>query len=287
MIRWAPLAAVAAAGAWIFAPVLGRMVRVWASEPDYGHAFLVPLVAAGMVWARRNRRPAAVGDWRGLAIVVVGLVVWSTGERFYFAALGDAGFLLWLVGACWLLFGPGVLRWAAPALGFLVLMVPMPYRLEQSLTLPLQHTATAWSCWLLQCCGRPALVEGNILLVDDVRLEVAQACSGLRLFTCVAALAYLYAALLPRPRWKKVALAASVAPVAVAANALRLTATALVWKQVAGDHAREMLHETAGWLMVPLAAALLYAVMRYLDCITVPVEVVEPTQLLRHRARHA
>jgi exosortase/archaeosortase family protein len=96
-------------------------------------------------------------------------------------------------------------------------------------------------------------------------------------------LAYLYAALLPRPRWMKLALIASVAPVAMAANALRLTVTAMVWKQVASVQGRDLLHETAGWLMVPLAAALLYAVVRYLDRTTVPVEVVEPTQLLRRR----
>ncbi len=269
---------------WCFATTLARMIAVWRSEPDYEHGFLVPFIALAMLWARRAKRPAAARDWRALPVAIAALVLWLAGGMFYLRVLEEVGFLLWIAAACGLLAGGAVLRWAAPALGFLIFMVPAPYRVEQLLTLPLQRIATVWSCWLLQCCGLPALAEGNLVIVDDLRLEVAQACSGLRLFMCVLALAYLYAVFSTGPRWMKWTLFLCAAPVALAANTLRLTATALAWKCVSSEHGRELLHDAAGWLMIPLAAALLLAVLWYLRRITIAVEVVDATRLLRHAA---
>ncbi len=275
-------ALVAACAVWCFTPTLRRMAAVWQSEPDYEHGFLVPFIAAAMLWIGRTTRPAAASDWRALPLAVAALALWIVGGMFYLRALEDLGFLLWLAGVCWLLGGSAWLRWAAPALGFLVFMVPAPYRLEQLATIPMQRVATVWSCWLLQCCGLPALAEGNLVIVDELRLEVAQACSGLRLFMCVLALAYLYAVFAKGPRWIKLTLFLSAAPVALAANALRLTATALAWKCVASAQGRELVHDAAGWLMIPLAAVLLHAALWYLRRITVAVEVVDAPRLLRH-----
>lgn len=269
---------------WCFASTLARMIATWQNEPDYEHGFFVPLVSLAILCARRATRPTATCDWRAAPVAIAALALWMAGEMFYLRVLEDLGLLVWLAAACWLLAGGAALRWVAPALGFLIFMVPAPYRVEQLLTIPLQRIATVWSCWLLQCCGLPALAEGNLVVVDDLRLEVAQACSGLRLFMCVLALAYLYAVFSTGPRWMKWTLFLCAAPVALAANALRLAATAVAWKCVAGEQGRELVHDAAGWLMIPLAAALLHAALWYLRRITVAVETVDATRLLRHGA---
>ncbi|HJT33787.1 MAG TPA: exosortase/archaeosortase family protein [Pirellulales bacterium] len=275
------LALVVACGAWSFWPVLRRLVVVWESEPDYGHGYLVPLVAAAILWLRRARRPAATADWRGLVFVVSALALLIAGGTFYLAVLQDVALLLWVAGACWLIGGRALVRWASPAIGFLAFMLPMPFRLEQLVTLPMQHVATQWSAWLLQCWGLPALAEGNVLLIDETRLEVAQACSGLRMFMCVVAVAYVYAVLARKPRWLKITLFAFVAPVAMVANTLRISATAIAWQYVISNGGREWIHDVAGWLMIPLAVALLHLILWYFDRVSVPVEVLDATQLLR------
>ena len=86
-----------------------------------------------------------------------------------------------------------------PAIVFLVFMVPLPYRVEGLFRQPLQRLATEASCWSLQSLGLPALAEGNVIAIGDVRLEVAQACSGLRIFVSIIALAAAYAIVAPRP----------------------------------------------------------------------------------------
>lgn len=277
----AAVAALAALGAWAFWPVIRRMAEVWENDPDYGHGYLVPVVALGLAWWRRRQRPTQLqADGRGLLVVGCAMAMLIAGGRFYLPFLQDFALLLWIFGLATTLGGRAALRWLAPALGFLVFMVPLPYRLEQLVTLPLQQVATSWSCWLLECLGQPALAEGNVVLVNDVRLEVAQACSGLRLFVCVVALAYLHAVVSRRAWWTKLAAFGLIVPVALLANTLRIAATGLAWQQLADAHSREIAHEVAGWLMLPLAAVLVELAMWYLGRLVVPVEAVDGTRLL-------
>jgi hypothetical protein len=81
-------------------------------------------------------------------------------------------------------------------------MIPLPFRLETMLSLPLQRVATDVSCWVLQCLSQPALAEGNTILLNDFRFEVAQACSGLRIFVGIAALAFAFIVIVRRPCWQ-------------------------------------------------------------------------------------
>jgi exosortase len=268
-------------GLWAFWPVIARLAAVWETDPDYGHGYLVPLVAVGLAWWRRERRPPGLQvDRRGLAVVACAMGLLIVGGRFYLPFVQDLALLLWLFGVSLTLGGRAALGWLAPSLGFLVFMVPVPYRLEQLVTLPLQQVATSWSCWLLECLGQPAVAEGNVVLVNEVRLEVAEACSGLRLFVCVVALAYLHAVVSRRAWWTKLAAFALIVPVAMLANTLRITATGLAWQQLAEAHSRELAHEVAGWLMLPLAAVLIELAMWYVARLVVPVEAVDVTRLM-------
>lgn len=279
--RFLAVAALIALGVWAFWPVISRMAEVWENDPDYGHGYLVPVVALGLAWWRRGWRPSQMQtDGRGLAVVGCAMAMLIVGGRFYLPFLQDFSLLVWVVGLAMALGGRAALRWLAPAIGFLVFMVPLPYRLEQLATLPLQQVATRWSCWLLECLGQPALAEGNVVLVNDVRLEVAQACSGLRLFVCVVALAYLHAVVSHRAWWTKLAAFGLIVPVALLANTLRIAATGLAWQHLADAHSREIAHEAAGWLMLPLAAALIELAIWYLGRLVVPVEAVDGTRLL-------
>jgi exosortase len=136
--------------------------------------------------------------------------------------------------------------------------------MEGMLSLPLQRVATYASCWILQLLGQPAISEGNTILLGEHRLEVEQACSGLRLFMSIVALAYAYLVLTQRAWWEKLFLLASVVPIAIAANALRIVATGLLYRHASGEAARQFSHDFAGWAMIPVAATMFYLVLWYL-----------------------
>ena len=112
------------------------------------------------------------------------------------------------------------------------------------------------STWMLQCLGQPAIAEGTTILLNDHILEVERACSGLRMFYGILALAVAYI-IVTRARLNvSLVLLAAVAPVAIAANVMRITATGLLYEYVSGDAARHFTHDLAGLLMIVLAVAL-------------------------------
>jgi exosortase len=136
-------------------------------------------------------------------------------------------------------------------------MVPLPFRIDTALAQPLRRFATAASAYLLQTLGLPAFAEGNVIVVEDLRLGVVNACSGLGMLMTFFALATAVAVLIDRPLSDRFVLIASAAPIAILANIVRITATALAHRAWGPDAAHLVLHDLAGWLMMPLALGIL------------------------------
>ena len=189
------------------------------------------------------------------------------GAKYYLDAADGWSILLWAGGVAWFLGGRRVFWWSLPAVVFLWFMVPLPFRMEHALSRPLQHAATSASGWILQCLGQPALAEGNVLLIGNLRMEVEQACSGLRIFVGIVALAYVYIIIVHRAWWEKAILLASIVPVALVANVTRIVVTALLTQRFDGPGVHERIHDFAGYVMIPYAAALFALVLWYLGAL--------------------
>ena len=160
------------------------------------------------------------------------------GAWYYFEFMDGWSIMLWSAGVIWLFLGRAVLWWSLPSVAFLFFMVCLPFRLELALSLPLQTIATRLSCWVLQMLGQPALAEGHTIYLGEHTLEVEQACSGMRIFVGIAALAYAYVVIVRRTWWEKSLLLASVVPIALIANATRVVTTGLLYQLVSGTGGR-------------------------------------------------
>jgi exosortase len=280
--KWIAAALLGLVFAWAYAPTLGMLAHSWSSQPDYSHGFLVPPLALLFLWLRRDRMPATTqGSLSGLVLLLLAMSVHVAGGMYYLEALQGWSIPVWIAGICVLLGGWKFLQWCLPALIFLLFMVPLPYRLEIGLSGPLQRISTEVSCWVLQSLGYPALAEGNVIQLDQLELEVARACSGLRIFVSIVALAYAYAILVKRPWWMKALLFACVPLVAITANSARVIAIALIVPHLSTSAGRAWLHDVAGWLVIPLAAGLLGAALWYFGKLFVQVQSVTGRELLR------
>ncbi|MEN6450846.1 MAG: exosortase/archaeosortase family protein [Thermoguttaceae bacterium] len=278
-----PAAALTALFLWSYWPTLAELVGVWSREPDYSHGFFVVPAAIYFLWARRDRLPALTPGihWAGLLLLAVGVAMRFVGAQYYLDALDGWSIMFWLGGVVWLFYGPAVLRWCLPSIIFLWFMVRLPYRAELGLSLPLQTVATNLSCWVLQVLGQPALAEGHTIVLGDHTMEVEQACSGLRIFVGIAALAFAYIVIVRRQWWEKVLLLLSAIPIAIVANATRVVATALLFQYAEGETAKKFSHDAAGWLMIPFAAALFALVLWYVGRTWQEVERVEVGATIR------
>jgi exosortase len=281
--QWIAAALVLAAGLWAYWPTLVGIVTTWNREPDYSHGFLVVPLALYFLVARKGSfpgigRPALV---LGFGLVGLSVVARLLGALFYFEFVDGYSILLWIAGAVAIFGGGRLLGWTLPAIGFLFFAVPLPFGIETGMSAPLQRVATKITCWTLQTLGQPAFAEGNVILMGDHKLEVAQACSGLRLFMSVVAMAYLYMVLVRRVWWEKAVLLFATVPVAIISNAARIVATGLLLQVTTGEVAHKFSHDFAGWAMIPLAAALFSLVLWYLGKLIREDEVLEMSAIMR------
>jgi exosortase len=282
---WEFLAAAAivlATFVWMFWPTLVELAKIWEQEPDYSHGFIVPPIALLLLWLRKERFPKSprAPGWLGLSLLAGSLLVAAVGQRFFLAPLAGWAMVIWVAGACWLLGGWRVFLWASPAILFLLFMVPLPFRIEQLMSWRLQWIATIASTWMLQAAGQPAIAEGNVVFLREHTLEVAQACSGLRMFMGIAALAFAFAVATRRPWWERLLILASVAPLAMFANSVRVAATGILFQFVSGDVAEKFAHDAAGWATIGFAAACLGLFLLWLRWIVLEVEVNTGRELI-------
>ena len=148
------------------------------------------------------------------------------------------------------------LRWAAPSIAFLFFMIPLPYRVEHALGSPLQRIATLSSTYALQTMGLPAIAEGNVILIgEETRIGVVEACNGLGMLFMFLAYAIAVVLVIRRSIPDKIFLILSAIPIAVLANVIRISATGLLYELASDQVAETVYHDLAGWLMMPLALA--------------------------------
>ncbi len=251
---------------WAYAPTLSAMVQRWAEDPKYSHGFLVPIFAAVVLWVRRDDHPGVKlsFSWQGLYWLAGAGLLRLASAVFYLEWLDSLSLLPAVAGLCLLLGGVPALRWAWPSIAFLVFMMPAPYQLEIALAQPLQKVATACSTYLLQTLGLPAVAEGNVIWIDDVRLGVVEACSGLGMLITFFALSTAFALVLARNGTDRVVLFLSAIPIAVLTNVARITMTGVLYVTAGREAARIVYHDLAGWLMMPLAVGLLWLELKFL-----------------------
>lgn len=274
------ISCLAASFVWAYWPTIATVVHAWRSHADYSHGFLVLPIGLAMLYASRDRYPA--GQWSpalasGIFLVVVsGLIRWSA-ARFYIDSIDGWSWLVWLAGVVLALGGWAVLKWALPAILFQAFMIPLPYVFETALRLPLQQLATQISTGALVILGYPAVSEVNVIRIAGERYGVEEACSGLRIFVGISALAFAYAAMCQRSWLKRGILLASALPVAIAANCLRIVGTCVLSEMVSSEAAHRFSHDLAGVVMLPVAAVIFFLTLFYLDRLLKETPVIDST----------
>ena len=181
----------------------------------------------------------------------------------------------WLGGCVALFLGPRALLWAAPAVLFLLFMVPLPFQVETLLSWKLQSLVTILSSAALRILGFPAVSEGNTIWIGQSQMLVEEACSGLRIFVGMAAFAFFWVTLIRRAWIDKWIVIASVIPLAVIANCVRsvIVCISYYWFDVS---VANRIHDWAGIFMIGLAASLVWMVKQYWERLYRPAWVSIP-----------
>ena len=259
------LGILAAATLAVYHPVLASLVRQWASDENYSYGFLIVPFAMFFAWRARSGlamspRPHA----SGLFVVTASMVVFLAGQFAAELFLMRVSLLGVIAGSILFLWGPAHLRRLAFPLLLLLLAVPLPAVVLNQIAFPLQLLASRAGETVVSAAGIPVLREGNVLILPDTKLEVVQACSGIRSLASLLTLGLILGKLAEPRRWARVALAVLTIPVAIAANAARVAGTGLAASWIGPQAAEGFFHTFSGWLVFVAAFCALMACARLL-----------------------
>jgi exosortase len=261
-IAWGPLVLLGALLVWLYHGIAVKLVSDWYELPDFSHGFLIPFFAAFLIWDNRKsflRTPIAP-SWAGTPLVFLGLLVLLLGRLGADLFFQRTSFVILVAGIVWTLLGRPMLRRSLFVLFVLMLAIPLPTILFNEITFPLQMQASRFASDLLPLAGVPVLREGNIIQLPAMQLEVAEACSGIRSLMSLFTIAVIYGYFLEKATWRRVVLAVSAVPIAIAANVARIFGTGLCVQYWDPDKAMGFFHEFQGWLMFLVSLACLYLV---------------------------
>lgn len=268
---------------WVYWRDLLAIQRTWESDPQYSHGYLVPLIAAFLLWTRREHFAPREwsASWAGIALLATGLGAKIYASYYFIEGLNHLSLIIVLAGAVVCLWGTAGLKWAWPGVLFLVFMLPLPYRIDVAMQGPLRSVGTLCSTFVLQTLGLPAFREGYVISIGDQSVGVAEACSGIRMLMVFFALSSAVALIID-DSWKvRLGLIVSAVPIAMIANVLRITATAAMYyffsdTEVFGmpgtEFAGKFFHDWAGWFMIPIALFLLWFELWLLDHLVIKVQ---------------
>jgi exosortase len=213
----------------------------------------------------------------GLALLAGGLSVRLVAAEYGMNPVDQLSFLPAIFGVFMLVGGMHVIRWAWPALFFLVFMFQLPNKIERPVLGGLQKFASMCSTFVLQTMGIAAFRQGNLISVPGAELNIADACSGLRMATIFGAMAVAMVFLVERPWWDKVVILLSAIPIALLVNIIRITVTGLLYMMVGPDNhfAQKLGHDWAGYFMMPLALGFLWLELQILERLTVPMDTMQ------------
>jgi exosortase len=253
--------------AWLYSAILARLFMQWVGDANFQHGIFVPLFAAFILWLNRKQLLAipASPSWAGLPLIILSLlmlVVGVLGAELFFSR---ASLLILLAGLIILFQGRTFFRAVLFPWAFLILMIPIPNLLLQQLTFPLQLLASQLATALLRLVGVPVLLQGNIINLAAMPLDVAEACSGIRSLLTLVTLAIIYGYLMESRIWVRVLLAFLAVPIAVVANSFRIFGTGLLVQYWDPDKAEGFFHAFSGWLIFVVALIMLYAVHRLIS----------------------
>jgi len=250
MLSWLAASAALVAAASIYAPVVSGLGRQWYEDPNAAYGALVAIAAAFAIRQRwfRVRTLTAAGSWCGLVAVAGAAALYGVGSLAADVFVLRVSLIAFAAAVLWFVCGSAHLRLLAVPLVLFLVSIPLPSAVVTELTMPLQLAASQCAAGLLDIAGVDVVRNGNVLTLNYITLEVAEACSGMRSAVTLLALVAVYWGIGGAPVRRVLMLAAATVPVAIAGNGLRVAFTAVLAGRMGEDAVRGVVHDATGFV---------------------------------------
>jgi exosortase len=270
---WHLVASVAmvAAGIAVTSDIWSDILRIATHDDEASHIFLVPLVVAWLVWVRRDR----LNDCRrrhtliGSLFIGTGWLLSTIGYHHAIQSFWHGGGVLVVVGCFVTIMGSDILIRFVPAFAALVFLVPVPGMVRQQVAVPLQLITARLAQAAFDIMGFNIERTGNVLWINGVEVEIAEACNGMRMVFALVLVCYAYAFGMNLPRLPRMLILLGSPLAAIVCNVIRLLPTVWLYGYPAPSAAVRF-HDISGWVMLPIAFLLLVGVTKTVRWALVP-----------------
>lgn len=248
----------------LFWPALASLVRFWYERGEYSHAFLIPIFSAAILYSRRRELGGlpARSSVTGFVLLLLALLLFLAGSIMGLNTPQRLAIWGSFIGGVWFVLGPSVLRTRPFPFAFLLLSIPLPFFAVSPMSLELKRVATRFSSELLIRMGYWALPDGNVLVAAGHRLEVVDACSGIRSLMATLTLAILIAYSV-RARWTcGTVLVLLAIPITLFSNVLRIILVAILLFETGTDLSTGTAHDALGLATFGLGLGMIYLIWR-------------------------
>jgi exosortase D (VPLPA-CTERM-specific) len=246
---------------WLFWDGLTQMWGWWLDLPEYSYALLIPPVSGFLIWQQKDRleQISFAGSWWGAGVVLLGGGMLLLGQLGTVYTLVQYAYVVTLLGLALALTGTAAFRLLLMPLLILFLMVPLPQFALANLSTKLQLLSSQLGVGLIGLFDISVFLEGNVIDLGGYKLEVAEACSGLRYLFPLMTMGFLMAYFYKAARWKRVVLFFSSIPLTVLMNGFRVGIIGITVDRWGIGMAEGFLHEFQGWMVFMVCAALMLA----------------------------
>lgn len=263
----------------VYWQVFVRLIDAWIVDGNYSHGWLIIPIAAYFAWERRDKLAATPlqPSWFGLVVFAFGIFVLLAGLMGSEFFLSRVSLIITLAGIVLFLFGWAHLRILAFPLAFLVLMIPLPAIVFNKIAFPLQLLASRVGESAISAANIPVLREGNVLVLANTSLEVAEACSGIRSLVSLITLGLVFGYFADPRGWVRTLIVASTIPVAIISNAARVAGTGILAHYYGPSAAEGFFHEFSGWIVFIVAFVMILVIQRVILRLAPKPRVAVPT----------
>jgi len=254
---------------FLFEDGIIHAVQKW-DTPEYSHAYLIPIISLFIVWQKNNYiiKEKLPGSWLGTLIVIMGLFFWLLGEMSTLYIIIKYALLVVIFGLVLSFSGIKQMRFYFVAVALLFFTIPLPNFIYNNLSSYLQLISSIIGVEVIRLFGISVHLEGNVIDLGNYKLQVVEACNGLRYLFPLVTLGVIAAYFYQDSFWKKCVVVASTLPITILMNSIRIGIIGVLVEYWGIAMAEGFLHDFEGWVIFMFCFAILLIEMWLLTKLT-------------------
>lgn len=248
---------------FLFHDGIANLLRRWGNQQELSHSYFIPAITAWMLWERRDAIRQSMGSpslW-GAAVLAFAFLLTLGSEATHIYLLQHGGLFLSAFAVSLLVGGVSLFRVTFFPLAYLVFMIPPPFWIITVTSWNFQIWSSQLGVTMIRWFDIPVLLTGNVIDLGVMKLQVVEACSGLRYLFPFVSLAAIAAYFYRGPLWQRFLIVLAAIPITIVMNSFRIAVTGVLSAGGDASHTEGFLHFFEGWVVFVLCIGLLLGLM--------------------------